>query len=159
MLAPRVGDLAPDFTLEGSGPDRIRRGFTLSELRGRPVVLVFYPGDATPVCTEQLNAYTAGVEQFAAVDAQVLALNPADLDSHERFACSQGGFGFPLLADIDMKVGELYGVPGPLGFYRRSVFVIDGEGRIAWLHRAVSGLTFRPIGELIAAVEATKASR
>ena len=159
MIAPKVGDLAPDFALEGTGPDRIRRIYRLSEYRGRPVVLVTYPGDNTPVCTEQLNSYTSNVDQFEAVDAQVLALNPADLASHESFACSQGGFGFPLLADTDMAVGEQYGVVGPLGFYRRCVFVIDAEGRVAWLHRAVSGLGFRPVEELVAAVTAANATR
>ncbi len=154
MVGPAVGDPAPDFTLEGTAPGGLRRKYTLSEYRGRPVVLVFYPGDKTPVCTEQLNSYTAGIEQFDRVGAQVLALNPASLESHEAFAQEQGGFAFPLLSDASKEVGRLYGVLGPLGFYRRSVFVVDAGGTIAWLHRAVSGLTFRPVDEIVGAVQA-----
>ncbi|HVX16967.1 MAG TPA: redoxin domain-containing protein [Acidimicrobiales bacterium] len=149
-----VGEPAPDFALEGTaaGCERGRRTYTLEEFRGQPVVLVFYPGDKTPVCTQQLNTYTRGVGQFAEVGAQVLALNPADLDSHESFACEQGGFGFPLLSDPAKEVGARYGVLGPLGFYRRSVFVIDAGGVVTWAHRAISGLTFRPVDEIIHAV-------
>ena len=147
-----VGDEAPDFTL--AGVDRGERAdYTLSSFRGTPVVLVFYPGDNTPVCTRQLNQYTADIDRFAEVGAQVLALSPQSVDSHEGFSGAQGGFGFPLLADEDKAVGAAYGIIGPLGFYRRSVFVIDGDGRIAYIHRAVAGMTFRPTDQLVDAVK------
>ena len=126
----------------------------MEEFRGRPVVLVFYPGDNTEVCTLQLNAYTREIDRFAEVGAQVLALSPQSVDSHAGFACSQGGFAFPLLADEDKAVGGAYGIVGPLGFYRRSVFVVDPAGTIAYIHRAVAGLTFKPTDELVAAVAA-----
>jgi peroxiredoxin len=72
-----IGTVAPDFSLEGTdGTEEGRRRYSLSEFRGRPVVLVFYPGDNTPVCTRQLNTYTAEVDEFRAVDAQVLAISP-----------------------------------------------------------------------------------
>ncbi len=148
-----IGAPAPDFSLEGTdGTDEGRRTYTLAELRGQPVVLVFYPGDNTPVCTRQLNEYTAEIDAFHDVGAQVLALSPQDVPSHEAFAQTQGGFGFPLLADVDKSVGEAYGILGPLGFYRRSVFVIDAEGTVAYSHRAIAGLTFRPTDELVQAV-------
>src|SRR5262245_16766552 len=124
----RVGDPAPDFTLPGTGG----RSYSLSEYRGQPVVLVFYPGDATPVCTKQLNHYTTDIDKFDAVGARVLAISPQSVDSHEQFSADQGGFAFPLLADEDKSVGEAYGVIGPVGFYRRSCFVIDGEGVIRY---------------------------
>jgi thioredoxin-dependent peroxiredoxin len=149
-VAIGVGDEAPDFTLPGTGG----RTYTLSEYRGQPVVLVFYPGDNTPVCTEQLNSYTTGIEDFGRVGAQVLALSPQDVESHEGFAAAQGGFAFPLLADVDKQVGEAYGVLGPLGFYRRSAFVVDGNGIIRYVHRAVSGMTYRSTDELVEAVRA-----
>jgi peroxiredoxin Q/BCP len=117
-------------------------------------VLVFYPGDSTPVCTRQLNAYTKDIAKFAEVGAQVLAISPQSVASHERFSDEQGGFGFPLLADEDKAVGTAYGVIGPVGFYRRSVFVIDGDGVIRYAHRAVGGTTFRPTSELVEAVRA-----
>ena len=148
-----VGDSAPDFSLEGTdGSPEGRRRYTLSEYRGRPVVLVFYPADNTPVCTRQLNTYTSEIGEFEGVGAQVLALSPQDISSHEGFAEEQGGFAFPLLADTEKQVGEAYGILGPLGFYRRSVFVVDAEGRVAYSHRAVAGLTFRPTAELVAAI-------
>jgi peroxiredoxin Q/BCP len=143
-----VGDEAPPFTLPGTGG----RTYSLTEYRGTPVVLVFYPGDNTPVCTNQLNSYTRGIAQFDGVRAQVLAISPQDVASHEGFSAAQGGFAFPLLADVDRAVAESYGVIGPVGFYRRSTFVIDGSGTIAYAHRAVAGLSFRPVEELVEAV-------
>ncbi len=147
-----VGDDAPDFTLAGIDGDE-RRDYTLSSYRGTTVVLVFYPGDNTPVCTRQLNQYTTDIERFAEIGAQVLALSPQSVDSHEGFASKQGGFGFPLLADEDKAVGKAFGILGPLGFYRRSIFVVDGHGKIAYVHRAVAGVTFRPTDQLVAAVK------
>lgn len=148
----RVGDEAPNFTVPGVEAGR-RRDFTLSEFRGQPVVLAFYPGDNTPVCTQQLNSYTTDAALFAEVNAQVLALSPEGLDSHEGFAEAQGGFAFPLLADEDRAVGELYGIIGALGLYKRSIFVIGGDGRIAWIHRALPGVAFRSTEQVIAAVK------
>src|ERR1700704_1340917 len=103
-MPPRTGDKAPDFELPGTGG----RNYSLSEYRGQPVVLVFYPGDNTPVCTRQLNEYTSDIDKFAEVGAQVLAVSPQSVESHEGFADDQGGFGFPLLADEDKAVGIAY---------------------------------------------------
>ena len=156
-MAAEVGKPAPAFTLEGSdNTDEGRRTYSLDEYRGQVVVLVFYPGDNTPVCTRQLNAYTDDIDRFDEVGAQVLALSPQSVVSHDEFSCKQGGFAFPLLADTDKAVGEAYGILGPLGFYRRSVFVIDGEGVLRWAHKAVAGITFRPTTELIEAVRAAQ---
>jgi peroxiredoxin Q/BCP len=155
MSAVKVGGPAPDFTLPGTdGTPEGHRDYRLSELAGRPVVLVFYPGDNTPVCTRQLNSYTADVNAFREVDAQVLAISPQSVESHDAFSADQGGFAFPLLADVDKSVGRLYGILGPVGFYRRSIFVVDGGGVVRHAHRAVAGLSFRPTAELVAAVAA-----
>ncbi len=150
-----VGDQAPDFDLPGTGGRR----YSLREFAGRPVVLVFYPGDSTPVCTRQLTTYSNDIGAFTDVGAQVLAISAQDVASHERFAQRQGGFAFPLLADTDKKVAEAYGTLGPLGFPRRSVFVVDADGVVRYVHRAIAGLTFRPIDELVRAVEAADTSR
>jgi peroxiredoxin Q/BCP len=144
-----VGDQAPDFTLPGTGD----RDYSLSDYRGRPIVLVFYPGDDTPVCTKQLNTYNDDIGSFRGLGAEVLAISPQGLESHERFAAKYG-FDFPLLADKDKAVAATYGTLGPLGFPRRSVFVIDAEGVVRYAHRAIAGLTFRPTAELVRAVEA-----
>jgi len=150
----RRGDLAPRFVLPGTeGDPSSHRDHALVDHLGQPVVLVFYPGDDTPVCTEQLTTYTQDIGRFAELGAQVLALSPQGLDSHDRFASKLGGFGFPLLADEDKAVGEAYGVVGPLGFYRRSVFVLDADGVIRWLHRSVGGMGFQPTSDIVAAIE------
>jgi thioredoxin-dependent peroxiredoxin len=156
-MAAEVGGPAPDFTLPGSdNTDEGRRDYSLADYRGKVVVLVFYPGDATPVCTRQLNSYTEDIDSFTAAGAQVLAISPQSVQSHDEFSCRQGGFAFPLLADTDKAVGEAYGILGPLGFYRRSVFVIDAAGIVRYAHRAVAGLTFRSTDELVAAVQAAR---
>jgi peroxiredoxin Q/BCP len=153
-MAAEVGKPAPDFSLEGTdNTDEGHRTYSLADYRGQVVVLVFYPGDNTPVCTRQLNAYTDDIDRFVEVGAQVLALSPQSVVSHDEFSCKQGGFAFPLLADTDKAVGEAYGILGPLGFYRRSVFVVDAEGVVRWAHKAVAGITFRPTAELIEAVK------
>lgn len=153
-----IGAEAPDFTLAGTnGDEASRREYTLSELRGQPVVLVFYPADASPVCTVQLNTYTDDFHQFEGVGAQVLAISPQGVEEHERFADEEGGFAFPLLADEDKEVGETYGILGPLGFYRRSVFVVDPAGIIRYAHRSTAGMTFRPTDEIVDAIAAAVA--
>ncbi len=156
MSGVGVGDPAPDFTLAGTdGTPEGHRDYTLSELAGGPAVLVFYPGDNTPVCTRQLNSYTADIDQFRGVDATVWAISPQSVESHDGFSAKQGGFAFPLLADVDKAVGRTYGILGPVGFYRRSIFVVDAAGVIRYTHRAVAGLSFRPTDELVAAVAAS----
>ena len=154
-MAVTAGDPAPTFTLEGVH-DGARRTYTLTEFRGRPIVLIFYPGDNTPVCTRQLNEYTDDIDQFLELDAQLLAASPEDLDSHDGFANHQGGFAFPLLADVDKDLARAYGVLGPIGFYRRCVFVIDGAGTITYVHRGYAGATFRRTDELVRAVREAK---
>jgi peroxiredoxin len=144
-----VGDQAPDFTLPGTGG----RSYSLSSFKGTTVVVVFYPGDETPVCTKQLNSYNNELSAFDEVGAQVLAISSQDVESHEQFAAKYG-FKFPLLADVDKTVAGLYGTVGPLGFPRRSVFVVDAQGIVRYAHRAIAGLTFRSVDELVAAVQA-----
>lgn len=146
-MAFGVGDVAPDFELPGTG----NQTYALRDFRGVPVVLVFYPGDNTPVCTKQLNSYNDELAAFDQLGAQVLAVSAQDIESHEAFAATNG-FRFPLLADTDKTVAQAYGTVGPLGFARRSVFVVDGDGVIRYAHRAVAGLTYRPVSELVSVI-------
>src|SRR5437879_2893035 len=134
-MAVGVGDPAPDFTLPGTGD----REYRLSEQRGGPVVLAFYPGDNTAVCTMQLRSYSSDMSSFDGVGATLWGISPQSVDSHEDFACKQS-LSVPLLADTDKAVGRAYGILGPLGFYRRSVFVIDAEGVIRFARRGLTGL-------------------
>lgn len=147
MTPLRVGDIAPGFKAEGTG-DRI---YSLDDYRGAPVVLVFYPGDATPVCTLQLSSYNEGLNALSDLHAVVLALSPQDVVSHEKFSADHG-FSFPLLFDEDKKIAESYGVVGPLGFYRRSVFVIDADGILRWIDRGKAGLSYPSVDDIASAV-------
>ena len=149
-MAVDVGDVAPDFTLPGTGGEQ----YTLSAYLGHHVVLAFYPGDNSPVCTLQLNSYTREFDDFEGLDAKVFGVSPQSVSSHEKFSDRQGGFAFPLLADNDKVVGRLYGVLGPLGFYRRSVFVIDPKGRIKYAHRSATGMTFKKTPVIVDAITA-----
>ena len=147
-----IGDAAPDFALPGIG----RRDYKLSEYLGQPVVLVFYPGDATPVCTMQLKSYSSGIHEFKDLNAVVLGISPQDVDSHEKFAADER-LAMPLLYDEGKKVGERYSVLGPLGFYRRSIFVVNSEGKLTFVKRGYTGATFVGTDKLVAAVKAASA--
>ena len=140
MSGPQAGEPAPEFALEGTSPDGPRT-YALADLRGRPVVLAFYPGDDTPVCTAQLCSYQDDLARFAELDAVVLGISPQGLESHERFAARRG-LTFPLLADPDKAVAKRYGVSTPFGI-RRAVFVVDSDGVVRWRHVATFGLTYQ----------------
>lgn len=143
-----VGDEAPAFVLPGTGG----ASYDLRSQRGSPVVLAFYPEDFSPVCSAQLRAYSSSIDDFRALGTVMWGISPQGVESHADFA-ERRSIRFPLLADVDREVARAYGVLGPLGFYRRSVFVLDRDLRIRYLHIARAGLTFRPSEELLAAVE------
>jgi peroxiredoxin Q/BCP len=141
---PDVGTAAPDFVLPGvivADGDAARGDYTLSEQRGKPLVLAFYPGDDTSVCTKQLCSYTADLSSFNDLGATVWGISPQDVDSHERFARKQG-LTLPLLADVGLAVARQYGITLGGAGLRRSVFVIDGDGIVRWKHVTLIGLTF-----------------
>lgn len=148
-MAVHVGDIAPPFKAAGTG-DRM---YSLDDYLGQPVVLVFYPGDATPVCTAQLSSYNEGLNALNDLHANVLAISPQDVESHEKFR-STHGFAFPLLYDEDRKIGEAYDVLGSLGFYRRSVFVVDAKGVLQYVNRAMAGLSYPSVEDITKAVRA-----
>ena len=125
-----AGTTAPDFTLEGT-PDQT---VTLSSLRGRPVILAFYPADWSPVCGDQLALYQEVLPEFEKHNAQLLGISVDSLYSHVAYANSRN-LTFPLLADFEPKgaVGKLYGIYlNVMGQDGRGLFVIDGDGVIVW---------------------------
>ena len=155
---PDVGTAAPDFTLPGVlVPDgnATRGDYTLSEQRGKPLVLAFYPGDDTSVCTRQLCSYTADLSRFNDLGATVWGISPQDVDSHERFA-RKHSLTLPLLADVGLTVARQYGITLGGAGLRRSVFVTDAEGIVRWKHVTLIGLTF-PSTETITGQLATLA--
>ena len=153
-MTARIGERAPDFDLAGADGVTGEHGrYRLSDGFGRPQVLVFYPADETPVCTEQLITYTKGIAELDQVGARVLALSPQSVESHVSFAEHHGGFAFPLLSDPDRAVGRAYGILGLLELYRRSIVVVDGEGIIRYLHRAIGpGMSFVPLDAIVGQV-------
>src|SRR5690606_10884989 len=118
-----VGEPAPEFMLQ----DQTGRVRQLSEYRGHPVVLYFYPRDATPGCTAEACAFRDAWDSLQATGAVVLGVSTDDVESHRRFH-AEHQLPFELLADLDGRVARRYGVPVRLGMASRVTFLIDGEG-------------------------------
>jgi len=134
-----VNEPAPDFTLkDGNGND-----WRLSDQRGKVVVLLFYPGDETPVCTRQMCSVRDRWEDYTATGAEVVGISTNTVESHKSFA-ENHNLPLRLLADVDRKVADMYGaqslIPGKVA---RSVFVIDAQGVIRYRDVRPLGL-FRP---------------
>ena len=130
---PQTGSLAPDFTLPSSAGDNV----TLSDLKGRPIVVYFYPKDDTPGCTVEAKGFQAQAPAFADAGAHVLGISPDGVTSHCKFA-EKYGLEFPLLADENHEVAEAYGVWVEKNNYgrksmgiQRATFLINAEGIIA----------------------------
>ena len=130
----REGEQAPDFTLESDAGEQV----SLSALRGKPVVLYFYPKDDTPGCTRQACGIRDAWAEFQRAGAEVFGISADTTASHERFR-SKYSLPFPLLADPEHKLAEPYGV-GQEGknSYERSTFVIDAEGNVTRIMRRVN---------------------
>lgn len=139
------GAVAPDFSLPGvqvkDGYAR-RKTYTLSEQRGHPVVLAFYPADESATCTAQLCSYSEKLADFSQLGAEVWGIGLQDLASHETFAI-RDDVTLPLLSDVDGRVVDAYGIRLPGLGLRRSVFLIGADGLIKWKHVALVGATFR----------------
>jgi peroxiredoxin Q/BCP len=147
-LAP--GRPAPEFTLPGGrlvDGEFVREEYALSAQRGRPLVLAFYPGDNTAVCTKQLCSYSSGFEAFEKLGAEVWGISPQDVDSHEAFARTHG-LRMPLLADTDRAVARMFGIAVPGLGLRRSVFLIAPDGTLHWKHVALLGATYQSLDKL-----------
>jgi peroxiredoxin Q/BCP len=143
MTRVDVGDRAPDFELAGTGD----RTYRLGDFRGRWLVLAFYPGDFTPVCTRQFCSYRDAADRLDDLDAEVLGISPQSLDSHERFR-DKYGLTVPLLADTDRTTIRAYGVLGPGGLVRRSIFIVDPTGVVRYRHVALLGLHYKDVEAL-----------
>lgn len=146
----KTGNDAPDFTLkDGDGND-----WTLSDHRGKTVVLLFYPGDNTPVCTAQLCSVRDHWSEYQATGAEVVGISTDTVESHKGFA-EKNELPLRLLSDADRKVSELYNMKSWLpGRSARGVVVIDKEGKIAY-HKAQPISLFRPADDdVLAAIKA-----
>ena len=142
----KVNDKAPQFVLE----DDQGQPFNLSEKAGRKVLLVFYPGDNTPVCTRQLCDYRDGIESFAGLEVEVVGISNDSAESHRKFRAKHN-LPFTLLTDADLQVAALYDSKGVLGM-KRSVFLVDEQGVIRYLHIESVALFRRKREELLEAI-------
>jgi peroxiredoxin Q/BCP len=142
-----VGDPAPDFALDGTDGR-----FSLSDHRGERVVLLFYPGDDTPVCTRQFCSYRDRGEDFSALDATVVGISANSLESHRSFTL-RNSLTVPLLADEEGAVAKAYGAwRGPLKT-KRAVVIVDEEGTVRYRHDHRLGIDFQDVDELAAALD------
>ena len=120
------GSQAPEFELESDDGRRVK----LSELRGKPVVLYFYPKDDTPGCTTQACGIRDSFGEFRARGAEVFGISADDVESHRKFK-EKYSLPFTLLADPQREAGEAYGVTQDgKPFFTRSTFVIDADGNV-----------------------------
>ena len=134
------GTPAPEFTLHVT-PDQ---SLSLSELRGKPVILAFYPADWSPVCGDQMGLYNEILPEFQKYEAELLGISVDGVWCHEAFAKDRD-LHFPLLADFEPKgaVAQMYGVYRKSdGVCERALFVIDKNGTIRWSY--VSPIAVNP---------------
>ena len=147
-----MGEGAPDFELPGTSGT-----FRLSEHRGERVVLLFYPGDNTMVCTKQFCSYRDRADDFASLQATVVGISSQDLASHEAFAAKHS-LNVPLLADVDKQVAKAYSVFSPRLGTKRAVIVIDEQGIVRHRHDHLLGLDYQSVDDLKAALGAIPAA-
>jgi len=151
MAALKAGTAAPAFSLASTPDQRV----SLDEFRGRPVILVFYPADWSPVCGDQLALYNELAEEFAKFDAALLAISVDGAWCHLAFAQNRG-YRLTLLSDFEPKgeVARRYGVYRATdGFSERALFVLDRQGIIRWSY--VSPLGVNPGADgILSALEA-----
>lgn len=144
---PQVGEPAPDFELPGTdGP------FKLSEHRGERVVLLFYPGDNTMVCTKQFCSYRDRADEFAGLNATVVGISSQDLESHEGFA-GKHSLNVPLLADVDKQVARAYSAYSSRLGTKRAVIMLDEQGVVRYRHDHLLGLDYQSVDDLKAALD------
>ena len=134
---PQPGDAAPDFTLEGT-----EGTFRLSEQLGKRVVLLFYPGDNTPVCTKQFCSYRDAGDDMSNLNAVIVGISSQSLESHKGFA-AKNSLNVPLLADTAKTAAKVYGMTGliPPGT-KRGVVIIGSDGKVAFRHDHMLGLDY-----------------
>jgi peroxiredoxin Q/BCP len=149
MARVRVGERAPPFELPGTGG----RTYALADYRRTGVILAFYPGDFTPVCTRQFCSYRDDGDRIEALGVPMLGISPNSVESHDRFV-AQHGLTIPLLSDADKRVARAYGVLGPGSLVRRSIFVVDADAIVRYRRVALFGLRYQDVGDLERAVGA-----
>lgn len=139
----KVGDIAPDFTLLNQYGEE----FNLYSNLNQNVLLIFYPKDNTPVCSNQLRDYQINIDRFEKIDVQLVAINIADKDTHKNF-CENIDIKFPVLSDIDKKVSEQYDALNLFGMNKRMVVLVGKDKRIKLIRKMFS-ITYETSDELV----------
>ncbi len=148
MSELEVGQSAPDFTLEGT-----EGTFTLTEHRGERIVLLFYPGDDTAVCTKQFCAYRDAGEEMAELGATFVGISTQGMTSKEAFK-SKYGLTTQLLADVNGNVARAYGVFAKrFEVARRTVVIVDEDGNVAHIHNNFLSATFDGVEDIRKALD------
>lgn len=142
----QLDEKAPDFTLN----DDQELPFRLSAYAGRRLLLVFYPGDDTPVCTRQLCEYRDGIGEFRDLGVEVIGISRDDAASHRRFK-EKHALPFRLLSDPDLGVAEQYGCRGIMGM-KRGVFLLDEQHTVRYAHVETISVFRRRKDELVDAI-------
>lgn len=154
VSGPREGDRAPDFSLPWASADTAggEAWFSLSLSRGKVVVLAFYPKDFTPGCTAEMKTFTEQYTDLFGPDVVVVGISADSLTTHQRFARSLS-LPFRLLSDPDQKVSGTYGSADKNGYNRRTVYVIDPKGRVAYADLRFGALDPKAYASLKSAVQ------
>ncbi len=135
----KEGSKAPDFTLTGTDG----KSYSLSDFKGRNVVLYFYPRDDTPGCTIEAKGFNESLDEMRRLGAEIIGVSKDDVDSHKRF-CEKYSLKFLLLSDPESKVIKMYGAYGDRGVFGqgtlRKTFIINKEGKVALIFERVKAL-------------------
>ena len=144
---------APEFELQ----DDEGKARQLQDWRGQKILLVFYPGDNTPVCTSQLCDYRDGISDFQDMEVQVLGISPDSVESHQQFKAKHN-LPFPLLSDDELEVASEWGCKGLLGM-KRAVFLLDEQHIVRYQHIESLAIFRRKKEELLEAISALESSQ
>ena len=129
-----LGSAAPDFSLTGA-TDQEDAEVSLGDFEGKKLVILFYPLDFSPVCSEQVPDFNDNLDAIRAKGADVVAINRDSTFAHKAWSEALGGIGFPLLSDMNLEVSREYGMAlDEVGITTRGVFIVDGSGKIAFKH-------------------------
>jgi alkyl hydroperoxide reductase subunit AhpC len=159
MPLPALESEVPDFALDALMPDGGTRRITLRSLRGRWVVLFFYPADFSFVCPTEVRGFAAQHEAFRDAGADVLGASPDDLDTHREWSRELGGLPYPLLSDPGNAIAQAYGaaVEGQIR-PDRATYVIDPEGLLLYMERVARNVG-RSVAETLRVLQALQTGR
>lgn len=145
------GTKAPEFTL----PDSDGNMVSLSDYTGKKVLLVFYPGDDTPVCTTQLCSYRDNYTEFTGRDIAILGISTDSVDSHRKFG-EKNSLPFTLLSDHDKQVSRLYDAMDFLGMSKRAYVLVDENGTVRLSFNDLLPLFYQSTRDLLAKIDEMK---